>query len=121
MRTVTSVSGSTATTRSRLPLLKSYCSFIVLLVIASPRVYDHKQAHLPAHAKRHKQPLVRIGFIIRDRDGVRVVKNRHCFGAFEHFIARTGCAYINTVGGESQRTVFEPLSIERQSVDIGVA
>ena len=49
-------------------------------VLATPGLYNYEQtAHL-THADRDKSLLTRVGFLIRDRDGVRIVKNRNRFG-----------------------------------------
>ena len=44
----------------------------------SPRHVDHhEQAARSTHADRDKSPLVQIGCIIRDRDGIGIVKDRN--------------------------------------------
>src|SRR3954464_7097526 len=48
-------------------------------VVAAPSVDHHEQAAHCAHPKSHKSLLVRIGFVIRDGDGVRIVENRNRF------------------------------------------
>ena len=86
-------------------------------VLASPRVHDNEQASERTHAERHEPLLVRIGFVIRDRDRMRVVKNRNRFGYADAVLAvinsslarlipleahsssvRTDCAYVNPTG-----------------------
>src|SRR5690349_10300676 len=83
-------------------------------VVASPRIHDYEQSAHRTHAHRDESLLIRIGFIIRDRDGVRVVKNWNCFGHPDAVLAeigaglarliplethsssvRTSCAYVN--------------------------
>ncbi len=83
-------------------------------VVASPRVHDNEHPGRRTHADRHESLLVRIGFIIRDRNGIRIVKNRNRFGHADAVFAkvdsslarlipleahslsvRTNCAYFN--------------------------
>jgi hypothetical protein len=49
-------------------------------VVASPRVHDHEQAAHRTYADCDESFLVRIGFVIRDGDGVRIVENRIASG-----------------------------------------
>ena len=85
-------------------------------VLASPRVHNHEQSAHHTHAKRDEPLLIRIGFIIPDRDGIGIVKDGNRFGhayavlskvdaglaclvPFETHISivRTDCAYVNSV------------------------
>jgi hypothetical protein len=50
------------------------------MVIAAPRIDNYEQTARRADTKRHESPLIDVGFIIRDRDGVRIVKNRNRLG-----------------------------------------
>jgi len=49
-------------------------------VRASPRIHDHEQAAHRTYADCDESFLVRIGFVIRDGDGVRIVENRIASG-----------------------------------------
>jgi hypothetical protein len=84
-------------------------------VVASPRVHDHEQFAGRPNAHRDESLLIRIGLIIRDGDGVRVIENRNRFGYADAVLAeidpslarliplesyslsvRTHCAYVNS-------------------------
>src|SRR4051812_42331122 len=84
--------------------------------LASPRVNDNEQSAYRAHAKRDESLFIRIGFVIRDRDGISVVKNRNRFGhpdavlavvdsgfarviplKAHSFSVRTCCAYVKAI------------------------
>ena len=84
-------------------------------VLASPRVHDDEQSAHRSHAKRDESLLFRIGFFIRDRDGVGSSKTGIASGirtpclrklipallASSHSkptasSVRTDCAYVNS-------------------------
>ncbi len=90
-------------------------------VLTSPSVDDDKQSAHRSNAKRDESLLIRIGFVIRHRDRVRVVENRNRLGHADAVLAevdsglarlipleahsssvRTDCAYVNPdgAGGE---------------------
>ena len=48
-------------------------------VVATPRVDDDEQTPGRAPAERNESPLTRVGFIVRNRDRVRIFKNRNRF------------------------------------------
>src|SRR5262245_22845011 len=57
-------------------------------VFDSPRVHDNEQPAHRAHAKRYESLLIRIGFIISNRDRIRLVKNRNRFGHADAVLAK---------------------------------
>jgi hypothetical protein len=82
-------------------------------VLATPRVNNDEQAAHGAYAERNKPLLARVGFLICDRDRVRIIKDRDCLGHSDavlaiidpgftlfvplephHFSVRTSCAYV---------------------------
>ena len=46
-------------------------------VLATPSIDNHEQTACRTHAECHKSPFVRLRFIIRDSDGVGIVKRRN--------------------------------------------
>ena len=82
-------------------------------VLTTPCIYNDEHAACRSHAERDESPLAGIGLLIRDRDGVGIVKNRNCLGhpdavlaevdpGFARFVpfeaheysVRTLCAYV---------------------------
>ena len=82
--------------------------------LPTPCVDNREQTARRTYTQRDESPLPRIGFIIRDRDRVRIIKNRNRLGhpdtvlaevdsSFALFVplethdfsVRTLCAYVN--------------------------
>src|SRR6266545_1624392 len=82
-------------------------------VLATPRIDHHEQTARRTHSESDKPLLARVGVIICDGDGVRIIKDRNRFGhpyavlanvdssfalliPFEahDFSVRTFCAYV---------------------------
>ena len=95
----------------------------------APGVRDDEQAARRAHTECDKSPLVRVRLIIRDGDGVRVVKHRNRFGHAHsmlakvdsglarlvpfkghQFIVRTSCAYVNAKYEKGSHQGFSALA-----------
>src|ERR1022692_2734276 len=85
-------------------------------VLATSSIDNHEQTACRTHAECHKSPFVRLRFIIRDSDGVGIVKRRNrlrhpdavlpkietCFALLvpletHPFSVRTYCAYVKRV------------------------
>jgi len=106
-------------------------------VVTTPSVDDHEQTARRTHAKRNESLLVRVGFIIRDRDGTRIVKDRNRFGQTDAVLAevasgltllvplethavsvRTSCTYVKRVLDGLDETRCARLSLSDDEIGL---